>query len=328
MVEQTEQAVEAAVVEVRRRLEQAGQFCGAQSIAWELEEAAIEVPSITTINRIIKRHGLTRSVRARRPAKGKRYPAPPAEWPGQVQQSDFVGPRYLRGALRFYSFNTVELATGRCTTVPIHHRSAEALIPALWQTWVALGIPQVQQLDNDLVFFGSRRHPRGLGQVLRLCLSAGVEPLFIPPSEPWRNGVIEKFNDHWQQKFSREGATSLNELQRRSHAFDARHNAHWRYRKHGGRTPNQVLAATHTQLRFPDSITAPQRPLSRPGAGRYHFIRFIRSDAKLHLFGESFGVPPEAVYEYVKATVDVSAQQLEIRLDDRLIDTCPYAMPG
>jgi transposase InsO family protein len=23
----------------------------------------------------------------------------------------------------------------------------------------------------------------------------GVSPLFIPPAEPWRNGIIEKFND-------------------------------------------------------------------------------------------------------------------------------------
>ena len=229
--------------------------------------------------------------------------------------------------MRFYSFNTVELATTRCRTVPIHHRSAEALVPALWQTWVALGIPQIQQFDNDLVFFGSRRHPRGLGQVLRLCLAQGMEPLFIPPSEPWRNGVIEKFNDHWQQKFSRQGATTLDELTARSHAFDARHNSRWRYRKHGGRTPNQVLTASQAKLRLPASIMPPQLPLARPHAGRYHFIRFIRSDAKLHLLGESFAVPPEAVYEYVRATIDVAAHQLQLRLDDRLIDTIPYNLP-
>ena len=55
MAGRTEDAIEGAVLEVRRLLEEAGQFCGAQSIAWELEELAIEVPSITTINRIIKR---------------------------------------------------------------------------------------------------------------------------------------------------------------------------------------------------------------------------------------------------------------------------------
>lgn len=327
VVIRTESTIEQAVIEARRRLEGAGQFCGAQSIAWELEELAIKAPSIATINRIINRRGLTRSAHARRPAKGKRYPAPPVDAPGQVQQSDFVGPRYLRGAVRFYSFNTVDLGTTRCSTIPIADRSAEALVPALWQTWVALGIPRIQQLDNDLVFFGSVRHPRGLGQILRLCLSQGVEPLFIPPSEPWRNGVVEKFNHHWQQKFSREGVTSLEELSSRSRAFEARHNSRWRYRKHGGQTPNQVLAAAVANVRIPESLTPPKLPLPRPEMGRYHFIRFIRSDGTLRLWRESFPVPSEAIYEYVKATVDVATQQLEIRLDGRLIETRSYSLP-
>ncbi len=29
----------------------------------------------------------------------------------------------------------------------------------------------------------------------------GIEPWFIPVSEPWRNGMIENFNDRYQQMF-------------------------------------------------------------------------------------------------------------------------------
>jgi putative transposase len=318
--------VERLIVEARRRLVSEGGFEGAQMIAWELENAAIAVPSIATINRVLKRHGLIESAGRRPVSKGKRYPAPEAVHAG-VHQSDFVGPRFLRGPVRFYSLNTVDVATARCATVPIPNRSTEAVVPALWETWLRLGIPRIQQLDNELVFFGSRLHPRGLSQVLRLCLLHDVAPLFIPPSEPWRNGVIEKFNDHWQQKFLTQPMSTLAEAQDRSRAFDERHNSRWRYRKIGGKTPNEALRAGRISPQMPPQIAPPSLPLPRPKRGRYHFIRFIRSDRSLDLFGEKFALPAEAAHEYVQATVDVETQRLDIRIDQQLIETFHYAVP-
>jgi transposase len=316
--------IEDLIVRTRQRLAQEGGFEGAQAIAWELEAAEVKCPSVATINRILKRQGLVDRTGRRRPSKGRKYPTPSALHAGSVHQSDFVGPRYLRGPVRFYSFNTVDVATGRCATVPLQGRSNEAVVPALWETWVRLGIPTVQQFDNELVFFGSRLHPRGLSQVLRLCLLHEVEPLFIPPAEPWRNGVVEKFNDHWQQKVLGLRMTTFEELKSRSIEFDARHNSRWRYRKNGGRTPNQILEQLQRVSRVPAQLAHPSSPLPRPESGRYHFIRFVRSDQELDIFGEKFMLPPEAAHEYVRATVDVASQQLQVRLDDRLIETFDY----
>jgi transposase InsO family protein len=39
-------------------------------------------------------------------------------------------------------------------------------------------------------------YPGGMGALIRLCLINGIELWFIPRGEPWRNGVVEKFNDH------------------------------------------------------------------------------------------------------------------------------------
>lgn len=315
---------EQLVMQTRQRLVQDECFKGAQSIAWELEAAKIKAPSIATINRILKRQGLIEPVLARRPSKGRKYPTPSASHAGSVHQSDFVGPRYLRGPVRFYSLNTVDVATGRCATIPLHGRSNEVVLPALWQTWVRLGIPKIQQVDNELVFFGSRLHPRGLSQVLRLCLMHEVEPLFIPPAEPWRNGVVEKFNHHWQQKVLAKPMKTFEDLTGNALSFDERHNSRWKYRKNNGRTPNDVLASCRVSSRMPPQLTPPTLPLARPERGRYHFIRFIRSDQELDIFGEKFKLPPEAAYEYVQATVDIACQHLEVRLDDHLIETFDY----
>jgi putative transposase len=67
-------------------------------------------------------------------------------------------------------------------------------------------------------------------------------------------------------------------------------------------------------------------PQPKPHTGRYHLVRLIRSDGLLDVFGEKFPVPPETIYEYVRATVDVERQCLGVSLDDRLVDEHPYSL--
>jgi putative transposase len=319
--------LEAAIVATRRSLAHRHLFCGAQAIAWELAELGTPAPSLRTINRVLERRGLVTRQRGAYVVKGTSYPVLHAERAGHVHQTDFVGPCYLRGPVRFYSLHSVDLATGRCGVQPVGNRSSQPTLDALWAIWSRLGIPEHQQVDNEMVFYGSRAHPRGMGPLIRLCLASGVEPWFIPPAEPWRNGVIEKFNDIWQQLGPlRRTLRSRAAVARASLAFEDRHNAHYRYSKLGGRTPNATLAASAVRLRFPSSLHAPRHPLPKPEAGRYHLIRFVRSSGQIDLFGELFRMPTEAVYAYVRATVDVTRQQLTIRLDGRVIDQHRYLL--
>lgn len=324
----TPPAIEAAVLATRRSLEAEGLFFGAQAIRWELEEQELEpAPSLRTIGRILVRHGLTRRRRGPYEPKGKRYPGPRADRPGAVHQSDFIGPRYLKGPLRFYSLNSVDVATGRGAAQPVVQRGGQQTVNAFWATWWRLGMPAHQQVDNELVFYGSPVHPRGMGSLIRLCLHHGIEAWFIPPGEPWWNGVVEKFNDHWEAKFLRRCPLgSVEELARESLRFEERHNGRYRYSKLGGRTPQQALVASRATLRFPPHPEAPQHPLPKPEHGRYHLVRFVRSNGLVDVFSEKFKVPPEAVYEYVRLTVDVECQRLLISVDGRVIDDHPYAL--
>lgn len=320
-------ALEAEVLATRRSLTRRQVFCGAQAIAWELSDAGARPPSLRTISRILHRHGVVAAPRRPYVAKGTPYPALHAERAGHVHQTDFVGPCYLRGPVRFYSLHSVDLATGRCAVQRVANRSSQPTLDAVWAIWSRLGIPDHQQVDNEMVFYGSRTHPRGLGPLIRLCLHSGVEPWFIPPAEPWRNGVIEKFNDVWQQLGPlRQPLRTVAALDRASLSFEARHNAHYRYSKLGGRTPNATLASSAVRLRFPTAPTAPRHPLPKPETGCYHLIRFVRHDGRIDLFGETFRVPPEAVYAYVRATVDVARQQLTIRLEGTVIDQHQYRL--
>lgn len=319
--------VEEKVLSVRERLEKEGVFFGAQAIQWELEDMGITPrPSIRTIGRILARNDRVVRRQGRYEPKGKKYPSLVACRAGEVHQSDFVGPCYLRGPVRFYSLHSVDLATRRCAVEPMIGRGGQASVSGFWASWMRLGIPRHQQVDNESVFLGSRRYPRGMGSLIRLCLLHGIEVWFIPPAEPWRNAVIEKFNDHWRHKFLRRVVMdSTSQLRNESLRFEDRHNRTYRYSVLGGKTPLAALGRSK-ELRFPPSEQPPTHPLPKPEKGRYHLIRFIRSDGLLDIFGEKFLVPPEAVYEYLRATIDVGKQQLSLFLDNRKLDEHPYRM--
>jgi hypothetical protein len=55
-------------------------------------------------------------------------------------------------------------------------------------------------------------------------------------------------------------------------------------------------------------------------------MRFIRKDLKLDVFGEKFSLPENLKYEYIKATVDVSEQKLNVYLDKEKVVEFDYQM--
>ena len=313
---------------VRLNLYNQDLFCGAQAIHWEMEElGAAPLPSIRTINRILSQHSLTHRRTGKYEAKGTAYPALPSVKVNQTHQADFVGPCYLKGPVRFYSLNVIDTATVRCGLYPTPSKAGQFMIDGFWGIWKRLGMPNNLQVDNAMSFFGSTRHPRGMGPLIRLCLHHGIEPWFIPMAEPWRNGMIENFNDRYQNMFLKKNIMNTEEeLHAGSLTFEQRHNNKYRYSKLKGKTPLQALADAKAELRFPKEPEAPKHPLKKPETGRYHIVRLIRSDLKLNVFGESFPVPPELQYEYVIATINVKEQKLKLFLDKVQVEEIKYKL--
>jgi len=320
--------IERIVEMVRLNLYNKGLFCGNQAIQWEMSDMEVQpIPSLSTIGRILRRRELTHRRTGRYTPKGKKYPELPALSPNQTHQVDMVGPCYLTGPIRFYSLHAIDTAINRCGIEPMPSRAAQSVLDAVYAVWLRMGIPENLQVDNEMAFFGSPAHPRGMGPLIRLCLRYGVNLWFIPPSEPWWNGVVEKFNDHYQQKFlAKVTMSSMTQLGQESLAFEHRHNSTYRYSKIKGKTPLKALASMEKKLIFPSKGDAPRYPLDKPEEGCYHFVRFIRSDCRLNIFGEMFPAPPETQYEYVVATVDVKNQTLKLFLDTIQVEEYKYQL--
>jgi putative transposase len=324
----TSAEIENIVEMVRLSLYNKGLFCGNQAIQWEMIDMQVQpLPSLGTIGRILRRRELTHRRTGRYIPKGKKYPELPALLPNQTHQLDLVGPCYLTGPIRFYTLNVVDAAINRCGIEPLSSRAAQSVLDAVHALWLRMGIPENLQVDNELAFYGSPTHPRGMGPLIRLCLHYGVKLWFIPLRQPWWNGVVEKFNDHYQQKFlDKIAMTSMTELRRESLAFEYRHNSTYRYSKLKGKTPLKALAGTENKLIFPSKSNVPRHPLHKPEQGCYHLVRFIRSDCRLNIFGEMFSAPPETQYEYVVAIIDVKEQKLKLFLDTIQVEQYNYQM--
>jgi hypothetical protein len=191
-----------------------------------------------------------------------------------------------------------------------------------------MGMPDFLQMDNALTFRGSNRYPRSFGLVIRLCLYYGVTPVFIPIKEPWRNGVIESFNDSYDKNFyRRQWFASYSALKRQSKNFQRFHNKHHRYSCLKGKTPLEAIAGLDEVPQIlPSAVKLPN--LDHIPEGRIVLIRFIRSNRMLDIFTEKFEVPHSLVYCYVKAEIDTSLHSIELFLGDELITSFDYQIPS
>jgi hypothetical protein len=113
-----------------------------------------------------------------------------------IQATDIIT-RHLRGGEKIENFHTLDLFSQAVhLTRPLDKTSAAAS-DHLRKTWAKLGVPHLQQFDNDDVFRGGHTHPRVIGQVVKLCLFCGIEPFFTPIYEAKRNYQIETFHGLW-----------------------------------------------------------------------------------------------------------------------------------
>jgi putative transposase len=297
----TDAEIEAQVLEVRALLE-ANPWAqvGAPAIAWELEKLGAVVPPERTIERILARAGATGRERpGRRQSKGITYPAPAARRPGDVVQTDLVGPRHLDGGVRFHALNQIDVASRHAGIEIVGDRGDERVLAALHALWCRHGVPRRIQFDNGGPFVS----PTGIGEVVRVCLHQGAMPVFIPPREPWRNGTIEHFNDTFDKRFFRqERFTGVEHLAERAGAFERFHNAQHRYSATGGMAPEQTTTANKPRAPHPPE----QLPAGWPERGKVEFIRFIRSDHKLRILGRAIAMPDGSAYQYVTATLDLA----------------------
>ena len=284
---------------------------GAISIQYELRSQHQPVIPVWKINKILSKTNLNQ--KKPREKKGtNEYPSV-----GTItDQMDFVGPRFIKNDGRYYSLNIIDITTHFVHVNPLRSRESGHVIERVVRFWQQRGMPDFLQMDNELSFRGSNRHPRSFSKLIRLALSLGITVVFIPIKEPWRNGIIEKFNDSFGKRFIR-GKTyaSFAHLESCAKEFEHFHNEYHRYGAHNNRTPQEQIQIEMSRERLSTNFVIPDKPLPLL-KGRIILVRFIRSSLQLDVFGEKFLMPPHLIYSYVQAIIDVEAEMLIVVRDN------------
>ena len=294
---------------------------GAINIQYTLHAQGNRMLPLWTINRVLKRNGLI--------TKPKRYQAKGYPYPllfFDTQQMDLIGPRYLGTKKRFYCVSVINIQTHVAGSYPKLNKGSINIAEALIEHWKRHGLPDALQLDNEMVFRGSNRYPRSLGIVLRLALSLGIVPVFIPVGEPWRNGVVERYNQTYERHVLQSVyCQSIIELKEASKSFTLFHNRNHRYSSQANKTPKQATTELGEPFYLDNDFQLPKIvPLDQ---GVIIFVRFIRSNCLLTILGTTFKVNCCLEYSYVVAELIIELHVLVVKQDNTIYHSFNFLMP-
>jgi hypothetical protein len=275
---------------------------GAEAIRQALLDQGVpQPPAVRTINRILARRGALDG------RKRTRRPPPPVGWylPGvagaltELDSFDIVEGLVIRGGPQVEVLNGVSLHGGLIVSWPtLSPVTATFTISALTEHWRQVGLPGYAQFDNDMTFQGTHRYPDALGRLVRLCLSLGVVPVFVPPREMGFQAMIESYNGWWQTRvWRRFEHPDLEALQQRS----LRHVQALRQHRAAR------IEAAPQRRRFPANWKLELR--KRPG-GRLVYLRRSNGDSAVSLVGKTWPLGLVWPNRLVRCEVDLDHDKI------------------
>jgi len=303
-------------------------YLGAEAIHLELRAlGSTEVPPVRTIHSWFVAEDLVQHAeKPKEKRKSKPIPLPAADQVNRVQQLDLKGPVYLSGYnTKYYVIVLRDRFGHRCALDVFDNREAQSIVEFLVSSWRWMGLPDYLQMDNALEFRGSNRYPRSFGRVVRVAVSLNVEPIFNPPSEPWRNGGVEHFNGFVDDRLLRVPFADVNAFRTESWACQEACNQTHRLPAFDGQTPNEIAA--QATLRFPPEGYKRHQERQLPqDQGFVSFVRLVRKSGRITLgAGDRFMVDPELAYQYVLARVDLAEKIVRISHNDQVLKTYDFS---
>jgi putative transposase len=309
--------IERAVVSIRKTLMEGNENeskylgVGADAIQYRMDKLVFskdEIPSVSTIKRIVKKHGLKVNKRERykRVKSKKRYTILNPTQIDEMHQMDFVGPRFIKGYGAVSSLNLIDVVCNRVHIEQYDTKSMDNIIGFLILYWRNNPIPRYLQVDNGMYFIGDFKYPRKFSRFIRFCLYVGAEAVFINPKSPWMNGSIENFNGWFDEKFwAKETFTSLEDMRAKSTHFVEQYNdlSAWKNR-------NKPLERINPAKILNNSlkISLGKLPLTK---GKIHFIRKVDNEGKISVLNEALKLGEEFIGEYAWATICLAERKLE-----------------
>lgn len=225
----------------------------AQKLHWKLEKQGLIVP-VSTISKIIKQEGLTKTYRKR---KIKYVYVRAQRLPGELVEIDV---KYVPGRIagkRYYQYTAIDTASRWRLLRIYEEQSTYHSILFLKEVMRLFPYPvQAVKTDNGGVFtnyyLGTNKRSDMTVKTLHgldvFCVSHNIIHYLIDPGKPAQNGTVERSHREDQQKFyERNKFKSFNDLKKKILVW----NEYYNNLEHcglNGKTPNEMLGLKVTNV--------------------------------------------------------------------------------
>lgn len=298
----------------------------AQAIYYELRELHISpLPSPRTIHLWLKQAGQIPERRSRK-APNPTYPVLPCQAVNDVQELDFKGPFYLKDhSHKYYLVALRDKMSKKTALRALPNKEMASILDFLMSAWQTIGCPKRLKMDNCLDFRGSNRHPRALSKLMRVCLDLGVQPVFIPIREPWRNGVVENLNGLLDRfLFRTQTFETEKQLRQAVQRMETTINTTHRLPALQGKTPQEFSAKA--RLRYPPAHYDWRTRDLQLLKGSVTFIRLVRKSGRITLTAnDKFLIGKKYQWQYVMAVVDVALKRFNVIWQGKHIKSFGYS---
>jgi len=246
-------------------------------------------PARSTIDDILKRHGLVpKRRRTRRPGHPGR-PVTPMTSPNEIWTVDFKGEFRTRDGIYCYPL-TVEDGYSRyllaCRGLyGTRHRETKQVLRQLFRQY---GLPEIIRSDNGAPFAST-----ALGRLSRLSVwwvRLGIYPELIEPGHPEQNGRHERMHRTLKERATRPPGSTLRGQQRKFNDFLRYYNEDRPHESLGQRRPASVYQPSNRQ--YPEKL----EPLEYPG---HYEVRLVSRNGGLRWNGVRVPVSHVLEGEYV-----------------------------
>jgi transposase InsO family protein len=239
--QRTSQAVEDAIVALRKDLTEAGHDAGAETIAWHLRQQAGSAPAVATIWRILSRRGFVTPQPHKRPRSSWHRFA--ADLPNELWQADITHWPLAGGAdaeiLNIVDDHSRLLAGSTARAV----FKAGDIVAGLHTAMARYGRPERMLTDNGAVFTGLYRG-RGWVALERELTALGISLSHCRPYHPQTCGKVERLHQTLKKWLAHQDpATTPTGLQAQLDTFTSYYNTCRPHRAIGRRTPQAAWNA-------------------------------------------------------------------------------------
>jgi transposase InsO family protein len=273
----TAEELEQAIIQLRRDKPRRGALKLREMLRERYPEA--DLPGVSTIELILKRHGLVKKRRRVRRIR-EAHPIFRADGPNEIWSVDFKG-EFRMGNMRYcYPLTVMDSYSRYVLAVVGMHRptyeGTRAVFQALFKRY---GLPKQIHSDNGEPFASAV----SLSRLTRLAvwfMELGIQPVYSDPAHPEQNGSHERMHEELKAEATRPPAYSLGPQQRKFNAFRREYNEERPHQGLGQRRPREFYR--RSARRLPEGIRSWKYPpgmvvkyVCRNGAIRWGFGKWV-----------------------------------------------------